>query len=615
MRNIYEYPATEEGKKIAIWGVDDRAVEIAISMLNRNARFEYFVFPREEKIKETYLMNKKIINVCEGKFKDIIIYADNKYDMHLENIIKKYELMPAVQYKRIDNELCNNELIIYGAGKNAEIFLDTYGSALDVEVCDGDSDKWGRDICGYKVKNPDELLGNIDGKKILIFCSQYQEIEKYLRKMGVSDCDIYVDKELYFYKGRIELLRNKVFWGSKTIHSIPYGIYDMSLKNVILYGYTLIVKSMEKKLDLLDLHNYESIYRSTVNEDGTLLHVLDDSKNEVCVILDGYSKSTLDMLLKEGHDIRKYRWIDNYSPYYTIDWDANYRKVYDPLLGYITKSADSRYAGIIEYQWRKNEDDRRIKILILGNSTSTAHWTQSSWAESLSEILRDELIPHIIFCAGIEAYNSTQELLFLIRDGIILEPDIVICMDGINELNWMKISKHPFYHKFYEKICHTVSNNKVLKKELGSSFDLTDVNYGIESKKNNILLWYDNIRMMSAICAIRGIAFLAFLQPNILIKKHYLQDRCCMSLFGVFEKKDSTGLLMLKDGDVYSEHIENHKRSQEMCGELIYDLSTVLDSYDMCYIDLCHMNNLGNSIIAQKIFLELKEYITGRENE
>lgn len=85
-------------------------------------------------------------------------------------------------------------IVLFGAGLMFEDYMKRYGSRYrPAFLVDNDSGKWGRMRLGIEVKSPQELLKLAPDKRHVIICSYYyDEIEKQLRQMGVSDYRIYV---------------------------------------------------------------------------------------------------------------------------------------------------------------------------------------------------------------------------------------------------------------------------------------------------------------------------------------------------------------------------------------------------------------------------------------
>ncbi len=61
----------------------------------------------------------------------------------------------------------------------------------------------------------------------------------------------------------------------------------------------------------------------------------------------------------------------------------------------------------------------------------------TNWTEWLEIILREKSYSVEVLAGGIQGYASSQELLKLIQDVLILRPDLVISFSGINDATGM----------------------------------------------------------------------------------------------------------------------------------------------------------------------------------
>ena len=61
-----------------------------------------------------------------------------------------------------------------------------------IMISDSDANKWGKDVCGYKVVSPDELLERKDEYDKIIISSWYYygSIKKDLLKLGIAASEL-----------------------------------------------------------------------------------------------------------------------------------------------------------------------------------------------------------------------------------------------------------------------------------------------------------------------------------------------------------------------------------------------------------------------------------------
>ena len=119
-------------------------------------------------------------------------------DDHIAARFKKLEMADIIEIKqylnkrKINNILINNENLksinIYGAGdiaKNIITKIFSEENKNQVELFDSDPKKFGKSLCGLKIKSPEDILAN--NNKIYISATQgYDEIYRKLIKLNVD---------------------------------------------------------------------------------------------------------------------------------------------------------------------------------------------------------------------------------------------------------------------------------------------------------------------------------------------------------------------------------------------------------------------------------------------
>ena len=247
----------------------------------------------------------------------------------------------------------------------------------------------------------------------------------------------------------------------------------------------------------------------------------------------------------------------------------------DPTLGY-TRMYDSS-PGIELY----GNPNAKYRIVALGGSTTDpTTYLLKSWPLLLYEKINNPDI--CIYNAGMGGYDSSQELLKLIRDILPLQPNIVISYSGYNDLVHMS----PFFpSNAYPYISLYMQNT--MKNIL--STHKAAFTFGAPCNKSTAQLWADNEKMMHAICDAMGIQFRAVLQPCLICpgpnyvysetekKRTLLEPPELFDIFPHFYKE-------LDEMDIFSDWLIDGRR--------IFDSSTDI------YLDRCHVNAEGNALIA-----------------
>ncbi len=269
---------------------------------------------------------------------------------------------------------------------------------------------------------------------------------------------------------------------------------------------------------------------------------------------------------------------------------------YDPICGYNLDIPDEKYPGFKTHGSTCRE--KAVRIITLGGSTTDDFFPCfASWPEILHKSLEALGVPNIIYNGGVTGYSSGEELFKLIRDGICMEPDIVITYSGVNDA--VK-GANPYINDYMRQICAFLEGSS---KQLGSrrktnAFGITWGNDCMGNYKNPAYFWLNNQKMMHSICECFGIRHFVFHQPNMVNGKARLSDYDKEYLLNTCYIGPEKYLLddIAKQAKDFRQLIE-----QETSGlEWIIDATDIFNGADV-YIDYAHVKESGNQIIAQEI--------------
>lgn len=273
----------------------------------------------------------------------------------------------------------------------------------------------------------------------------------------------------------------------------------------------------------------------------------------------------------------------------------------DPHLGY---SRSDDISSFTIYGDLSNSS--AIRIVTLGGSTTDSTVAKiASWPEQLYGILKRNNIEAIVYNGGIVSYGAAQELIKLLRDVIPLRPDIVLSFSGVNDVNLRtSVTGHPMVHIYQD----------IILKHVMSKFDnffcggvntaIKEQDYGIYNEINDYQHWMNCVRMMHAVTNEFDIRYLCFLQPMLGIGKYCLNEK---------EER----MMQFPDEDVMGHYGLHAKLVEGISGfynrvkpltaacDYVVDLTNSFDNLSDIYIDLSHVNEQGNIIIAENIFNEL----------
>ena len=297
-----------------------------------------------------------------------------------------------------------------------------------------------------------------------------------------------------------------------------------------------------------------------------------------------------------------FNWIDfeierkrnNYNEYQfqklhtkSSKFDLRYY-VLDPLLGWTfsKKSAvNNKENSIKSYVIFGDLTKAKTKIMVLGGSASDSTYQKNNWVEQLYRTL----IPHdvAIINGAVAGYNSSQQLLKLIRDIGKFNPDIVISYDGFNEPT-SEIKNHPFSNHFLNHFYFKVLENDFfkplgfIKNTLIKKMNAPEFTTGPSHKETIDKSYLRKIKQMNAIAKAQGSQFIHILQP---MRPKEIKSG----------SKDQITFL--------NQVIAAYPRFEKVSNELSYsyNLSNHLLNEPTMFIDNCHLTKKGNQEISEHI--------------
>ncbi len=255
------------------------------------------------------------------------------------------------------------------------------------------------------------------------------------------------------------------------------------------------------------------------------------------------------------------------------------------------RNIQCKYPGFCIYGDCKGDNYR---IVTLGGSTTDGNlFNFKSWSEILFEKIGKRNVT--VWNGGVAGYTSGHELLKLIRDVLSMKPDMVIVFDGYNDTCQGK-PVHPYSFTYVKEIFDYGADrmgDEYVKQQMGGQLC-----EGVVTEKTRFENWLSNIELMRDISVSRNIQFYSFLQPMLMSKiRNKRESEIYMSSRQFYEEE-------LYRSESFRNEIkkpgikENH--------EYIYDLSALFDNQSDVYMDICHVRERGNEIIAETIYTVIK---------
>jgi len=252
----------------------------------------------------------------------------------------------------------------------------------------------------------------------------------------------------------------------------------------------------------------------------------------------------------------------------------------DPTLGY------NRSGDIMGFKIHGKDSAQTKKIVVLGGSTSDPSFGgYKSWPEYLYEKCVQNCMDAVIYNGAIAGYFSAQEMLKFIRDCLTLSPDVIITFDGFNDAVLQMQPNHPLFHP-YSKKTFDIMYEATAKIDININHEIKGVTFGCENHGLRPQIWYQNLRIIKAICQEFNIRYLPFLQPTSLYRE-----------------------LVTMDGDERSLAINSFYEEAAILAKhsrFIIDATSILDGMSNAYEDFAHYTEAGNESIAQFVFQYLR---------
>lgn len=281
---------------------------------------------------------------------------------------------------------------------------------------------------------------------------------------------------------------------------------------------------------------------------------------------------------------------------YTNNYEGLGFDLIDPMLGWGRTSKDVTTAGYTfdnDCVSLKNTQEE-ITIIITGGSTSDVILYPKNWPISLQQLLNEKQISAKIVVAAVGGYNSGQELLKMIRDGIACKPTIHISYCGANEV------ETPTYVSPYEYAAYKdwIGGNNV------PSFlpnTVTAIRSWIHSKNEKLHLKQDkefdpsdfyvrNMQLMYSISYVNNYSFLGILQPVVNS--------------GNYKQPEAEAIY-----DFNSKQYKQYYPAMKLFADTTIYMANFSNVFDTCigavFIDDCHLTDGYQKLVALKVYDEL----------
>lgn len=558
-------------KKIYVWDMNRDSMIVFANAVFRRINIHGFVTLQKEYVGKSY-MNRPVVSLeqVERDRGAIILVSDevmeSKFDTLPVGIMVRWS--DALEF---DEELRKRKIIVYGTGWGA-------GQLRKVLTSEGVKAEL------YCVTRKNSAMQQYQGVKV-IEASELEEYQEYAviisLVMGQNRQDVL--ETLVDYKGQIYV---EHFVGEveiqriNLIQSINWAIENN--KKIYLYSKrSVFSKLVEESLSTYGVRISGYVY-DTEDEERDLKSIYSVAligTDDKMLIINEESPQRL-IAVRENVEFAGFSLED--GSYTGLQWYTRAREVlmselcnyYDPLVGYSNiftqNEPGTKLYGKPGWKIYGKEEEGRIRILILGGSTSAEVWHPENWVSKLFNKLERHNIRTTIYNGAHEGNDIVDEMLRLLRDGHVLQPHIVISMSGVNNTHY-KDSDNLFNEEYLIEWIKNFSSDK-------------EYCSGVYSDESLYSFWSRNMKLLGRLAEFYGARFLGFLQPmNITMNQMSLQEKS------------------LYESEV---HIEGSKEFAKSAkdGEGYINLMKIFEHRDEMYFDTCHYTDRGHEIIADAVY-------------
>lgn len=518
------------------------------------------------------MYNKKIYDIDMLEQKKTLVF----YDFYFEGLDVDLDNRMLHKARVITPDIGKEDVVIWGRGRMRECvykILTGYGVQIKCFVeCEkklADESKYGLPV--YSPEQLDEMESDVT---IIEALENWEELDRELQKR--------YERRFHYTEGYDEINKAVTYRDEgeeKELFCLSaFWMFNHFVgKKLYIYGIGNAEKEFQKYLKLLDFEVEgflidETAIQETVGMEVPVKYVEEILYEDEWYIW-AYDRRRAERLRELGFIYFK----DYYVKDYRFDTTIDQRTILDINLGH-SYVADTKYPGFMVYGDEREDD---LKIVVLGGSTTDGTmYPFKSWSQLLYEEMGEKGVT--IYNGGVCSYTSGQELFKLIRDVFQLNPNIVITYDGYNELAFTTCVQYPFAFLYLEKVFRYAEDHIE---------DSSSVSFGNAAGCGWFENWLNNIRSMYALANERNIQFFSFCQPVLISKKKKAirEKNILLSMLGTTEE------LFTKES--FREHMcqMNDKPAY------MYDLSHIFDDEDDVYMDVCHVWEKGNRIIAREI--------------
>ena len=558
---LYTLMEQYRNKKKYIWNVNRDSIGIFTKAVFSGVDIQGFVV-EEKKDNDDIYMNRPVISKKElsGEEELIILLADEVP----ENVKGTFPDNSAVYWSdslEINSDLETEKIIVYGIGDGAVQLNKVLGKrGIEPEL-----------YCVTKKENTvfhegkkvidAEQLGDYQGYAIIVSVLNRRYQSEILDTLIDFHGAIYIDLEYLFDSFSMINLTQSIEYAVKKNRKIYlYGKKDViaELIEERLRSYDICISGyVQNEGDETDA--VESIYALALGGVKDKLVIINERLPEGMI----NARKNVELA---GFSLEEFSYTGFQYYTYSDEWMlSNVRMIHDSLVG------DSMLYLDGEAGWKLygKPEEAKIRILVLGGSTSSEAFYPENWVRKLYYKLRQKGIEAVVYNGAHCGDDIVDEILRFLRDGYVLCPQIVISMSGVNNLRYKSGSNQFNEERIIGWIKALTSNGEYYS--------------GMQCEESLYSFWSRNIRLLNVLTEFYGGKFFGFLQPmNMTINDMSTWEK------SLYEQDGHMGA-----AEEFSDFAKD--------GEGYINLMRLFEHHDGMYFDVCHYTEKAQEIIADKV--------------
>jgi len=243
-----------------------------------------------------------------------------------------------------------------------------------------------------------------------------------------------------------------------------------------------------------------------------------------------------------------------------------------------------------------SDADSSMRIFITGGSTSDLALDPANWPAALHQMMTDKGIPHTMYVAAVGGFNSAQEYLRLIEQGIELRPHFHISYSGANEtgdFGFVTEYEKDFYYKTLNRSITTnllpntvffIKSKIFNQKPSLIAASLQPTHAEARFKKN--------LHLMNAAAIRFGYQYIGILQP--------------LNGIGSYSFAEAQNLNTEYLGD-YKKYYPAMQEFVRQNSTSFYDFTSIFDTATaQVYLDDCHLTAHYQKVVAAHVFQAMR---------